>query len=378
MGRTDRLSEGLSAGRAAWVAIVIIAVATPLSGQPSQTLPATNAAEKALRKEASDAVRRVVKDFSHAARPLGLMGNLHVSLGNTAEAVRCWERCIELDPKGIDSYRCIAEAALRSGNFDKAVAMTRRGLKVDPAARGLNGQLGRALVRLGKPKEAIPALLRDVQISPRASMSHLALGHAYQQLREFGKAKESFLTAMRIYPAYTEACYGLAVVCARLGQKDEAAKYRRKLKQMKAQDWAKLPTVEQTARTIRSVALLRRRVTWIHTQIGIVYKDGGRAAEAEKHWLRAAELDPKATACRNELGALYRRTRRMDKALEMSRQLLAIKPDNTRYHYGHAVLLAQMNRLDAALAAVERAVRLDPNNAAALKLYRQIRRMKNK
>ena len=375
---TDRLGKRLRAGRTAWAAIVIIALAAPSSGQPTQTLAETNAVEKALKKEAIDAAKRLVKDFPNAVDPLGLMGNLQVSLGNTAQAVACWQRCIGLDPKRIDSYRCIAEAALRSGDFAKVVTMTRRALAVDSTSPGLNGQLGRALVRLGKPEAAIAALLLEVKISPRASLSHLALGHAYQQLRQFAKAKESFMTALRIDPTYTEACYGVAVACTRLGQENEAATYRKKFKQLKARDWAKLPTAEQTAKTVRSLALLRQRVTQTHTEVGIVYYERGRLAEAETHWLRAAQLDPKDTACRHELTSLYQRTKQLDKALGICKQLLAIKPDKVHYHLGHGVLLSRMNRIDDALAAIKRAVKLDPTNEAAVRLHRQILRMKNR
>ena len=344
----------------------------------SETTAALDGRDAALRLEAVEAVIRLVKDFPDSVDPLGLMGNLYVSLGQTGKAVKCWERCIELDPTRIDSYRCIAEAALQGGQFAKAEAMARRALRMNPLSPGLNGQLGRALVRLGKPREAVAALQRDVKISPGASLSYLTLGHAYQQLAEYQKAKDSFVTALRIDPAYTEACYGVAVACARLGQKDEAARYRRKFKQMKAEDWKKLPTAEQSAKTTKSMVLLRQRVTWTHTQVGIVYYERGRLAEAEKHWLRAAALDPQDTNCRHELASLYQKTRQLDKALEICQQLLRIKPESVNYHIGHSVLLSRLNRIDAALAAVERAIRLDPRNAAAWRQRKQILKKKNR
>ena len=68
----------------------------------------------------------------------------------------------------------------------------------------------------------------------------------------------------------------------------------------------------------------------------------------------------------------------MASGLVISRQLIDLAPDNARYHVGHAVLLAQMNRIDAALAAIRQAIKLDPTNAAALHLQRQVRGMKNR
>lgn len=355
-----------------------IAAIVALGAEASTQTATLDLTEEALRKEAFEAATRAVKDFPKSVDPLGVLGDLYVSLGHTAKAVGCWEKCIELDPKRADSYRCIADAALRSGRFADAAAMARRGVQVNPTWPGTHGILGRALIRLGKPKEAILPLQREVKISPRSSVSYLALGHAYQQLAQHEKAKDSFLTAMRIDPTYTEACYGVVVACSRLGQKDEAAKYREKFKRMKAADWKKLPTATQSAETVKSMVLLRQRVTWTHTQVGVVYYERGRLAEAEKHWLRAAALDPNDRQCRHELTSLYQRVGLLDKALEICRQLLRIMPKNAHYHMGHSVLLVRMNRIDDALAAIDRAIQLAPNNAAVRRLRQQILRKKNR
>ena len=73
---------------------------------------------------------------------------------------------------------------------------------------------------------------------------------------------------------------------------------------------------------IRSLTWLRQRVTATHTEVGLVYSQRGRLAEAEKHWLRAAQLDPKDTASRHELATLYQRALRLDKALAICREMV--------------------------------------------------------
>ena len=239
---------------------------------------------------------------------------------------------------------------------------------------GIHSQLGRALRGLAKPRESLAALEKAVQISPKSAENHHLLGQAYQQLQQYEQAKQSYMTALQINPNYTETCYGIVTTSARLGQKDEAARYRKKFMEMKARDWQTLPDERDYVLQNRLLVQSRHRASKIHTNAGILYYDRGQRQTAEKHWLRAAELDPANTGCREELMTLYQQNGRNKEALRLCEQLIEIAPKNPQYHMCAGTLLTRMNRIEDALQAVKKAIELEPNNATFRQIYEQIQK----
>jgi len=330
--------------------------------------------EENLEQETMAVLNRLVKDFPDSADPLGLMGDVYVELGKTAEAMKCWEKCAELQPHRASSYVRMACTAVERGEFERAVAIAQKALKIDPVMPGIHSQLGRALRGLAKPRESLAALEKAVKISPKSAVNHHLLGQAYQQLQQYERAKQSYMTALQINPNYTEACYGIVSASARLGQKDEAAKYRKKFKEMKARDWQTVPDARDYVLRHRFLVKSRGRASKTHTNAGIVYYERGQRQTAEKHWLRAAELNPGNMECREELATLYEQNGRNEEALQMCEQLRQLAPENPLYHMYAGKLLTRMNRIEDALLAVKQAIELEPNNATFRRIYDQIQK----
>jgi len=335
----------------------------------SESRPALEITEEALRKEAIEVMTRLVADFPGNLEALGEMGYVLVSMGNPTEGVKCWKKCIELDPNCIEAYRALAGHALERGQFEKVAMLARKALEINPKARGAHNQLGRALVALGRPKEAVSVLQKDVDISPKASASYFHLAQAYQQLGQYDKAKENYTTALRIAPGYTEACYGISAASARLGQAEDAAKHRRKFKHMRARD---LELYKDRAKRYKPRHVLRSSVAAAYTNAGVVYSDNGRFVTVEEHWLRAAVLAPKNAECRKNLVLLYQKDGSYDKALPIMEQLIGIEPKNPTFHREFSILLANANRIDDALSAIKQAMQLDPDNIAYWQIHQQL------
>ncbi|UCC99735.1 MAG: tetratricopeptide repeat protein, partial [Phycisphaerales bacterium] len=286
----------------------------------------------------------------------------------------CWEKCAELEPQRASSYERMAYTAVERGEFERAVAIARKALKINPEMPGVHSQLGRALRGLAKPTESLVALKEAVEISPESAENHHLLGQAYHDLQQYEQAKQSYMNALKINPSYTEACYGIVSACARLGQKEEATKYRKKFEEIKTHDWQTLPDKRDYVLHHKFLITSRRRASRTYTNAGIVYYERGRRQMAERHWLRAAELDPANTGCREELATLYQQDGRNEQALQMCEQLIRIAPQNSQYHMCAGTLLTRMNRVEDALLAVKQAIELEPNNATFQQIYDQIQK----
>jgi tetratricopeptide (TPR) repeat protein len=279
-----------------------------------------------------------------------------------------------LEPHRASSYERMAYTAVEREEFERAVEIAHKALEIDPVMPGIHSQLGRALRGLAKPRESLAALDKAVKISPESAVNHHLLGQAYQQLQQYEQAKQSYMTALQINPNYTEACYGIVSASERLGQKDEAAKYRKKFEEMKARDFQTLPDKRDYVLHHRFLVKFRRRASKIHTNAGIIYYERDRRQAAEKHWLRAAELDPANTGCREELMTLYQQNGRNEEALQMCEQIRQLAPENPQYHMCAGMLLTRMNRIEDALLAVKQAIDLEPNNATFQRIYDQIQK----
>ena len=360
-GRKVRLLIGAIALGTGVIAIWVAGLHGPTDSPPAvaDAESPLHAEINSLREEAIGVVESLKEDFPASSDPLVLLGNLHNGLGNSAEAVRCWQQSLEMDPGRADAYRGLGSIAMRRGEHQQALDFWRKALEIKPRMTAVRTFSARALMALGRHEEAVEALKKDIGISPGASTSYFELGQAYRQLKEFQKAKRNYLTALRLQPDYTNACYALAVVCQRLGENDESGAYMERFKKLKAED----RLVDEDQRSVYDdAASARRSVAQTLTEAGQVYFGHGRTRQAEQHWQKAARLDPKNTSCRMQLVNVYMQENRDREALDICQELSRIDPEDPTTYLNIGVLNARLNRFDAALAAIQRAAALDPGN----------------
>jgi Flp pilus assembly protein TadD len=105
----------------------------------------------------------------------------------------------------------------------------------------------------------------------------------------------------------------------------------------------------------------------LHYARGQLAFSAGRFAEAESSFLRTLELAPDLSDAHNFLGAVYQELGRLDEAERAYRQALANPawptPDKAWLNIG--LLHLRQERPDDALAALRRAVELEPRNFKA-------------
>lgn len=331
----------------------------PMPARPQPT-PASQAAVQALKKEAMEVVGRLRRHFPNSADPLALMGKVHLYLGNSAQAVECWERCLQLEPQPAEVYNSLGMIALQKGECAKAAMLWQKTLDIDPAMPGVHNRLARALMGQGKTKQAIAALQQEIKISPKASENYFLLGQQYLLLEDHQKAKQNYETAIAIEPNLTNAYYGLATVCARLGLRQKSGECREKFKTLKAEDRRVLKAQKLTFDDLDAV---RQTVAHTYTDAARIYHKHDFLWKAEKHWQRAAELDPNATECRLELAWLYQKNNRGPEALKIYQQLREIEPDSAIHCLNMGVLYARSRQFGAAEKAFKKTQELAPRRS---------------
>lgn len=321
---------------------------------PLSTAPVSELDADAIRQEALAVGDRVVAAFPKNADAVYSKALIHRRLGNRDAAVECWQTCLDLDPDFALARYCLGWDALERGEYEEAVDSLRKAIDADDDIDHALFLLGQALVKLDRHDEAVEPLEEYTRRAPASALGYVALGRARLEQDEPQKAKESFLRALEVDPDNPYAQKGLAAVESGSAFADEPPG--------ESPDPAAegLDRLEPPAGEDRES--LRKAAAFAHTDAGRVFFAFGSQAEAERHWLRAAELDPKAVECRELLVTAYGALGRVDQALAMLGQLCEIQPQNVIHFNNLGAMNYQLRRFDAACEAYRKVQELSPRS----------------
>ena len=247
----------------------------------------------ALKQEAADVAERMVREFPRDPDSHALKGNACLFSGNTAEAVKAWEKGLELDPARAGAYDGISLVAWEGGRFEEVVAACRQALKHDPNMPDVHVRLGRALMEMGRTEELIAAAQRAVGLWPRSSEAHLLLGQGHMQSKEYAKARKCFVRVIEIRPDHTKAYYGLATASAKLGQREKAKQHKKRFDELINAERDNLAAWTRDQSLSSEWSDQRARTAAIYVGAAGIYRKHGNEEQAKRLLQRAATIDPK-------------------------------------------------------------------------------------
>jgi tetratricopeptide (TPR) repeat protein len=328
-------------------------------GRPQATLSQPVSATP-LIAEAQDTAEMLVERFPDDPRAWDLLARLHHQCGDTSAAVALWERCLQLQPQYLDARIAIGMLQFESGRFADAEPTLLAAFLQAPASGQAAYLLASTLLNQGKLEETVEVLRGHLSIDPQSVPSQVLLGQALLQQKQPAVAKECFLAATRLAPDYTNAWFGLATACSRLGQAGGAAEYRRKFQQLQKEQLVQ--GMEQT-RGYDDLHATGESVGEIYVTAGRIYQEHGDVANAERHWRRALTLDDGNLEARMELAQLYQRQNRPRETLEVLSALRETRPDDARLWLELGRLHAQLDEFQPADKAFARVAELTPELA---------------
>jgi len=320
----------------------------------------------ALKKEELELAEKLMSDFLGNENSLMIMGNVWHRHGNAVEALKFYKRVLKINPKRADVYAVMGQVSLTKGEFEEAIGYWRKALNIQPQLPDVLSNIGHALMMLGRHDEAIVEFEKAIQIPPNSSLTYFLLGQTYLLKKEYEKAKENYELAININPEYANAYYGLATVCAKLGNSDKGKGYSEKFKKLKAESRKDLK-----GRKIRydDFVETQKLAALTYIEAGQMYRGGGKLHKAEELLKQAAGLDPENVACLLELASLYRENGQPLKALQMHKKTSEIEPDNALYRFGIGILSAKLKLFDDAEEAFRKVITLAPQQSAG---YREL------
>ena len=141
---------------------------TNLRNAIAETASKATPAAAPLLREAGEVADQLLARFPENGEVLDVTASLYQGLGKTKDAIRCWERSIELSPAlGPIAHAAMGAAAYDEGNLEAAVTHYRAAMQADPASAVYPVHLGQALIDQGKLPEAVESLEKSLRRSRR-------------------------------------------------------------------------------------------------------------------------------------------------------------------------------------------------------------------
>jgi len=233
------------------------------------------------------------------------LGEAHATLAlvrygyefNPAEAEKGFKRALELTPGSAPAHLWNGMHLTAMGRADEALAEAERARQLDPASPALNSYIGVLLYFSHRYDEIIQRMRPIIEAHPEYHEPHWWMAMAYEQKGDWAKAIEEAQKTLALYPDGTDglaalghmfamagrtadarkmlrrvlrlssdryvAAYGVAVLYAGLGERDEAFRWLRKVEQDPSEDFAfahldpRLDSIRVDARFAEITRLMR-------------------------------------------------------------------------------------------------------------------------
>ena len=303
------------------------------------------------------------------------------------EAEKVGSQLASRNPHNIEAQRVYLQVLVFTGKNLEALPLARKLLMQAPNDADflyLNGVVERAT---GKLEDARMHLEKSEKLDPDRYRTYFNLGCTLEQLQEYEGAKAQLQKAIELGPAESESRVELAKVLRRLGEIDAAEQqleiYKKQMKDKSDQDVSAQKSTQaaealRAGDTQKAAALYREAVAaWpdnagLHYQLALVLGDlndtKGERAELEQ----AVMADPGFALGQYQLGYLASRDGDLSGAEQRLRLAIRASPGYVKAWLALAATLAMESRFPDALEAVDRALKIAPENNEALELRKSL------
>jgi tetratricopeptide (TPR) repeat protein len=128
------------------------------------------------------------------------LGDAYRERGRWSEAIRSYERSIELDPGRVNPYNGMASAYFLLGRTGEAERLLRRAVVVDPKSALAHYNLGYVLAQEGRTEPAIAETREALRIDPGFAQAYNNLGVLLGRSGREGEARDAFRMAVALDP----------------------------------------------------------------------------------------------------------------------------------------------------------------------------------
>ncbi len=269
------------------------------------------------------------------------------NLGHYDEALRAFERAVQLQPDNADAWHSKGMALFKFGRHDEALQAFEKAVQLQPGYAEAWDAKGLMLRMLGRDTEALQAYERMIQLDSDCAEGWNGKANTLYGLGRSDEALQAFKKAIQLRPDDSDSWHNMSAAFADLGRYDEALKCSEKAIQLKpdyAEAW-------------------KDKGWWLHHL--------GRYDDALHAYKRAIQLRPDYILAWGLNGVTLQNLGRFAEALQAFEKATQLDPDNAVAWYSLAQCHALLKQKEGTLTALKRAIslyssfrkeaRIDPN-----------------
>lgn len=350
------------------MALTAYPAASDRAPSPGSTMPPPGVAladpqseAVALKQEALTVASQVAAAYPDDALSAALLGSAYFNTGRSIDAGMHLRRCLELNPALVDAYEILARMAYERGEPEESARLCRKALEQGPPNFEILMRLGRSLVDLGETDEAIAHLRRATGFPQATAESHYLLGQALLQSGKPADAKTAFLAAVGAVPDHTQAVFGLFTASQRLGQEEDARRFRERFQSLEAKDRLALDDRNADEQTLSGLPLVRKTVAQTLFGAAQVHRARQHEEAAGPLLFRAALLDPDPPAYRAALETHFLRRQALAEGIAAFEKLASAQPTQPFNPLFLGRLHHRLQHLDAAEQCFRKVQTLAPD-----------------
>jgi len=235
-------------------------------------------------------------------------------------------------------------SALEAGRLDEAERTLSAVVRQHPDSAEPYYYLGLVHFRAGRSAAARAPLERAVSLSPASAKAWKLLGLVTTSGGDLDAAAPALGKACELAEKDEEACYYFARTLHALGRYESAR--------------------EPFEKALRAAS--KPTLSKVHRAVALNFAALGSPTEAERHFVKAVQLNGRATGQgedpRVDYGAFLFRQGRTEEAVRPLQQAVRDAPSSTRANTELGRVLLHLDKLDSAAACLEKAVAVEPGN----------------
>lgn len=381
--------------------------------------------ERGKTDQAVASLKKALEQNPRSQRAIRRLKELFQKSNNPEGLLEVYRKIVQSDPENIEARRELARLLIERQQYEEAAGHLEAAVNSDPEDYEASVQLGRVYLYLGKPKQALEILKEAQRNNPAALEVKFWLGLAHEELGDSDAAVaelESLLEATRREGGnYNQGerenrvliLRQVGIIYLRTGDTAKAISAFTRLREisnsprdlellidayrsdgqheraysLSREAIGKFPDDKflrfQHARLLArrdlraAESMMQKAISSdpkdveAYLSLSQIYLDAKEYARAEGILHRAEAIpdltDSMREAVRFQLGAVYERSKKYDKAEEVFRQILRLNPKNHgALNYLGYMFAERGVKLQEALELIKRAVELEPNNGAYL------------
>jgi tetratricopeptide (TPR) repeat protein len=350
------MRRGITRGIASVILAALLELSCTKSVPPVPAIPVDGLdadVKNAILKARDEAVAQ--PKSAQASGNLGMVLEAHTLY---QPAVPVYQRAVRLDPKDFAWRYYLALCLEKTGQLDEALASVSEGLRIRPDYAPAILKRAELLLKLGRFPESAAALEPFLSQNPGSPQALYFLGRVKFAQQDFASADDLYRRATEASPAFGSAWFGLGETSKRLGRNGETEKDYQLAETNKDRypptgdelflEMTKLATGIEN-RLMEAKRLLNKRQ---YDRSSLIYKEVLKQhpdnLDCLVNLLFIAQYPNQATP--EEVEDLYQRAR-------------AASPQLAEVYMYHGTALAAQGKYDAAVAELDKALQLKPNNA---------------